>query len=129
MTSLEVVVELLHEGFHCAIGILLIDDNRRTTLRRALSDEADTHLCCLKRAEDACINPRAPKHIAPFEVDERLTRERSQRTHNLVPWMGRDECPIRLLAIAEGIEYAQWDTQLLQRLNRLDMEDLCAELR
>ena len=129
MTRLKVVVELLHEGFHCTVGLLLIDDNRRTTLRRALSDEADTHLCYLERAEDTRIDPRAPKHVTPLEVDERLTRERSQRTHDLVPWVGRDECPIRLLPIAEGIEYAQWDTPLLQRLNRLDMEDLCTELR
>ena len=75
MTSLEIVVKLLYEGFHCAIGLLLVNDNRRTTLRRALSDEADTHLCGLERAEDACIDPRAPKHVAPLEVDERLTRE------------------------------------------------------
>ena len=113
MTSLEVVVELLHEGFHCAVCLLLVDDNRRTTLRRALSDKADTHLCRLERAEDTCIDSRAPKHVAPFEVDERLTRERSQRTHDLVPWMSRDKCPIRLLTIAESIEHAQWDTPLL----------------
>ena len=94
MTRLKVVVELLHEGFHCTVSILLVNNNRRTTLRRALSDEADTHLCGLERAEDTRINPRAPKHIATLEVDERLTRERSQRTHDLIPWMGRDERPI-----------------------------------
>ena len=94
MTCLEVVVELLHEGFHCAVCLLLVDDNRRPTLRRALSDEADTHLCRLERAEDTRIDPRASKHISSLKVDERLARERSQRTHDLIPWMGCNECPI-----------------------------------
>ena len=86
-------------------------------------------MSALEGSEDTCVDPGTPQHIAPFEVDERLARERSKRSHHTVTRMSRDKCPVMLLAVAEGIEHPKGNAPLLQRFDGLDMEDVGAELR
>ena len=86
-------------------------------------------MSALEGSEDTCVDPGTPQHVAPFEVDERLARERSERPHHTVTRMSRDKCPVMLLAVAEGIEHPKGNAPLLQRFDGLDMEDVGAELR
>ena len=57
-------MELLLEGFHRTISLFLIDDYGRSSLRRALSNQADTDLRRLKGTEDTSIDPR-PSILRP----------------------------------------------------------------
>ena len=122
-------MELLLEGFHRTISLFLIDDDSRSSLRRALSNQADTDLRRLKGTEDTSIDSRATEHIAPLKVDQRLPRERSQCAHHLIPWMGGNQRTVRLFAVAEGIEHAKRYATLLQWFNGLDVQDLRTKLR
>ena len=66
------MTELPTESLYGAVSVRFLDDDGDPSLRRPLRDHAGTDAYAVKGLEDTCVDPRAPEHIPPLEVDECL---------------------------------------------------------